>query len=91
MGYRISYQNIGENPQCRHRGKRKIAFIVCAVAVCAGLLIAGRNVLLRWILPGDPEVTGRALETMIRSLQSGTNFSDALTTFCREIIAHGVS
>lgn len=91
MGYRISYQIIGENHKSRPGGKRKIAFIVCAVAVCAGLLIAGRNVLLRWILPGDPVVTGRALETMIQALRSGTQFQDALTAFCREVIANGIS
>ena len=91
MGYRISYQNIGNIPKSRSGERKKLVLILSAVALCLGVLIAGRNTLLQWILPGDPEVTGRALETIIQSLQNGTQFQDALTAFCREIIAYGFS
>jgi hypothetical protein len=38
------------------------------------------------LLPGDPEITEAALGQLIGDIQNGERFSEAITTFCREII-----
>jgi hypothetical protein len=40
------------------------------------------------LLPGDPAVTAAALENMTEGLRSGESLLDAVTAFCREIIAN---
>ena len=91
MGYRIMYQSIGKHSNFQSTGRIKKVIVLSAAVLCIGALIAFRNVLLQWILPGDPVVTGRALENMIQSLQNGVQFQDAITAFCKEIIAYGIS
>ena len=41
--------------------------------------------LQRVLLPGDPEVTGEALETMAMNLKDGLPFSQSVAAFCNEI------
>lgn len=91
MAYRISYQSIGKTSKFRSQIPWRKLCILCAALLCIGALLVGRNAVMRWMLPGDPEVTGRALQTMIESLQSGTGLADAWTAFCKEIIAYGIA
>ncbi len=46
------------------------------------------NNLRHLLIPGDPEVTTQAFETMIHSLCAGEEISEAVTAFCREILEH---
>lgn len=91
MGYRIDYGSF--KPA---KSKKKIN-IPRVIAMTTGFLAAfflatglfwesGRQKLQRFLLPGDPDVTGQALETMISQIKDGEPLSDAVTAFCKEVI-----
>lgn len=46
----------------------------------------GKAALGEILLPGDREASGRAFSTMVAELREGTPMSEAVTTFCREIL-----
>ena len=83
MGYSIRYGP--RIPAEKKRGRWQCV---------AALILAGAIVLLcvdiwngrQWLLPGDPQVTAQALETMAESIREGESLREAITCFCREII-----
>jgi hypothetical protein len=88
MGYRINYvknaQKIGILSQgtIHKNGKWKYIVIVCGL-----LLAALLNQRLRYIfLPGNPQVTERAIFEFAADIKKGESFSEAITAFCREIL-----
>ena len=86
MAYKFSYPIVGN----RNYPTRKP---VPSWALPVGLISAFFIVItiyhggLDWLLPGDPAVTEAALTEMIEKLSEGEAFSDAVTAFCKEIIA----
>ena len=62
-------------------------FLLLFAAMTAAFWPEGREVLMEILLPGDPEVTWNALETMATQLRSGEAIGDAVMAFCREIVA----
>jgi hypothetical protein len=86
MGYRIVY---GKQEK-KIVSPKKIWLIVPAVILFALLLWpAGRNTVRDIILPGDPDVTTAALQTLVSELGDGQGFGEAMTAFCKEIITGG--
>ena len=89
MGYQISYGPVKTKDSVKMRGKtvRTFALVICIIALVIGLQVSGvGKTLWRWMLPGDPEITGAALDTMVQGLKEGSSVGDAITVFCREII-----
>lgn len=94
MGYRIAYENIG-----KRRDKKKRNWPSVIAVTCVGMLLTGaitiKSVGLKWVqevlIPGDPAVTAAALEEMVAELRQGTSLTEAVTSFCQEIINHGLS
>lgn len=94
MGYCIEYEN-GRAKRRRTGTQRKELWALAAVVIVLLGVISGffwpegaaafRNF---WI-PGDPEVTIRAIETMVENLRSGEGTQEAVTAFCREILENG--
>lgn len=41
------------------------------------------------LIPGDPDVTAGAFDTLVRQVRAGEAVSDALRAFCQEILYHG--
>ncbi len=85
MSYRIVYEkkkHPWEHPK-RFKAGLLAAVLICAVLVAFGFLGMEK---LQFLLPGDPAVTAAALENMADSLQNGQEFSDAVLTFCREVL-----
>ena len=87
MAYRIDY---GSGDQSGAISKKRRYFVFGAVAlilISVLIRISGYHTyLIRLMLPGDPEVTALALDTLIQQLKEGSGLRDALTTFCAEII-----
>lgn len=83
MGYKIRYGL--RIPAEKKRGRwQYVAAIVLAVVIallCVDIW-NGRQ----WLLPGDPQVTAQALDTMVDSIREGEPLGEAITCFCREII-----
>ena len=47
----------------------------------------GRAGVLDFLIPGDEAITRKAFQTMIEDVKEGERVSDAVTTFCEEILA----
>lgn len=91
MGYRIEYDG-GTVKRQDHRVNRRIRkplllgvfSVLVALALCWTPV---RREIRDILLPGDPEVTAAALGGLVEDLHSGEPISDALHTFCVEILA----
>ena len=93
MAYRIDYSSAGNQRKPMHPrlSAPVIKTTLFVVAVIAGA-VAIKTIGLTWVrdilLPGDPEVTAAALQNMTDGLRSGDSLLDAVTAFCREIVAN---
>lgn len=89
MAYRIKYNLVGPNRKTTQKNKRTGA-ILTVLGICGFVVIALH---LPWardlLLPGDSAVTAAALEDLAENLQQGESLMDAITVFCRNIIANG--
>lgn len=90
MAYRVEY---GKNPKYpvpgNRRGWYKVLLVFGVMTACAVTgFYAVQVVGLENLLPGDPVITGAALDTMVESLQGGLPIGEAFTAFCEEIVAH---
>lgn len=93
MAYRIDYGFAGNQRKPLHR---KLYTPVIKTALVVLVLLAGAVAIkvigLTWVqdvlLPGDPAVTAAALQNMTDGLRSGDSLLDAVTAFCREIVAN---
>lgn len=90
MGYKILY-----NPEMKEKfpeAKRNMftqKFIkVLAVAAITVLIfsVLGRENVVDYFIPGDPDITQAAFETMVNELKNGAAVKNAVAVFCREII-----
>ena len=93
MSYTVEY-----NPELRksYPMKKRIVtnFPIKPVAITLGILVAlfvvHRLDVLHWIIPGDPAVTTGAFSSMVEDVRSGQTVSDAIVSFCKNVISGGV-
>lgn len=93
MGYHIQYGEtiekvILETPSVKKSSKLKLVIILLCVSVLCFAVHQKKDIVTRYILPGDAEVTAAALDALVENLKEGDGFGDAVTAFCREIIDH---
>lgn len=92
MAYRIQYGSVGPVKTAISRNYFALTVVlfllVCTVTVTAAHLM-GAQWAKELLFPGDPEVTAGALEQFVARLQQGSPVMDAITFFCREVIANG--
>lgn len=92
MAYRINYALIG--PDRHTNSKKKNGVIVASLIIVAlALVVAAKAWSQPWVqrifLPGDATVTASALEAFADNLRHGESFLDAVTVFCRSVLANG--
>ena len=76
MAYRIEYP-----------GKKKAKGVpVWVILLALGGLALLRQRLGQFLLPGDPEVTGRALEMLLTQLRQGIGAGEAVSAFCKAVV-----
>ena len=91
MGYRIIYAS-GKSKKhsiTRHHSlqKRIISYIVLlTILIGVGWIGWSNRTIRSWLLPGNPQVTERALQGFVSNIKSGEALSDAVAAFCNEII-----
>lgn len=93
MAYQINYG--APQPKEYKRGLRKTRVKLVAVGVLFLLVLGIRLVfpgtgkkLREFLLPGMTGETVAAFQVMVEDVRTGTSFEDAVTAFCREIIAN---
>ncbi len=93
MSYNITYdpQQKKRYPAKRKPSKGPYRAAVLLLLAALALLLANPRLskpLRNFLLPGDPQVTKTAIDSMAEDLRTGESLGDAVTAFCREII-HG--
>ena len=90
MAYRIEYNAIAVKlPPKKRSGRWRVLLAVAALVGGAALIKRfALDFTLQYLIPGDPAVTAAAFENMAQELKLGQSLTQALTTFCREIIAN---
>ena len=86
MGYKFSYPTVGNRNYPSRKPLPSWAIPVGLIsAIFVGITVYNGSA--NWLLPGDPAVTEAAIKEMIEKLSAGEGFGDAVTAFCKEIIA----
>lgn len=91
MSYRIAYDTGAGKYEIIPQRKSRLP-VLTAAALTGFLLLthlfwpAGDAALRDFLIPGEDDVTLRAVQTMARELRCGAPFSDTVENFCREII-----
>lgn len=85
MGYRIEYDSSRKHKFYTSRSKRVPLWLVAVILTASLFSIFGNN-LKDLLLPGDPQITGAALNSLVEDLRSGEDFADAVTAFCTLVI-----
>ena len=94
MGYQIAYPGekykMSRRPPDRRLRRRMTAlwFLIFLVTVCF-FWQEGREVLRKILIPGDPEMTVAAVETMAEDISRGLPLKEAAAAFCRTVLANG--
>lgn len=94
MDYRVQYESIGAG-QPQKPERNRICGVIAVVLVCAAVMgaVIVKTVGLPWVetflIPADPQVTENAWNALAEDLRSGERITDAVTAFCREIMANG--
>lgn len=86
MSYKFTYPTVGKK---RYPIGKPFPLLTIPIGLVFVLFFAITlyNGGLSWLLPGDPAVTEAALTEMIEKLHQGEAFGEAVTVFCKEIIA----
>ncbi len=85
MGYRIDYQGGNKKKYLTVKQKRVPKWVLGICCVLAALAVFGGSI-RDFLLPGDPEVTGAAVTSLLSNLQEGKSVHSALHTFCEDIL-----
>lgn len=85
MSYCVQYGNSSPN-----KPPNWTPLLVCITAVLLFTALcvhpSGREVVYDYLFPGGGKTAGQALETMAEDLRQGGPLSDAVESFCREIL-----
>jgi hypothetical protein len=87
MGYKVVYPQIGKLKYRKYRKPPNMVRIICSIAIIFVLILTLWQGGISVLLPGDPVVTENALQEMITSLRDGDPLAEAVTAFCREVVA----
>lgn len=92
MSYCIEYNPELKRKYPRYKIKRPIPmkklFYLTVIFVASYLLLQSK--VYRYFLPGNPDVTISAFSTMVEQVGDGASMTDAVRTFCEEIIWNGI-
>ena len=91
MSYNITYNpDLKRRYPVRRKNKYKPLNIVLILLICC-VTVYGltRSGILRYFIPGDPEITVAAFSTMVQRVGQGETVGNAVVEFCKEIINEG--
>ena len=90
MGYKIQYGR-GGAVRFRKTAPRKVprwcVILLCICITLAAFSLGWQNRQIRdFLLPGDPEVTAHALQSLAEDIRSGESFMECVSAFCAEVM-----
>ena len=88
MSYSIQY-----NPELRKKYPKpkfhsQISYkrIIFLILLFVSVYIFAQNGWLKYLLPGDPDVTSAAISNLVVNVGEGSSIKEAVYSFCEEII-----
>lgn len=90
MSYQIQYETDKQERYpmvTKRKDSSKLWIRIATVAFFVTLLSVPS--IRDFLIPGDADVTKAAFGQMIDNIREGDSLGEAVTTFCREIIANG--
>ena len=85
MGYTISYTQNSEYKTKRFN-LRRVLIIAVVATFLLGISVSIHGSFRELLLPGNADVTERALHNLAENMRTGVKVQDALAAFCNEII-----
>lgn len=70
----------------KNKRKRILGFAVTILLITSITLHPVRE----WLFPGDLASAERAANRMVETLEKGGDMKEAVSVFCREVLAHGL-
>ena len=93
MSYRISYKDNMvifpvEEPKSNKFSLKEATIMVWLIV--AGLVLwQHKTTVAECLVPGDNTVTVSAFHNLVDNVSEGTDLTDSIAVFCREILDHG--
>ena len=89
MWYRIVYRSDNTSRKSRIiSNKSKAVFRGTLFAIALLAISLWGEMISRWVVPGDPQITARAFGRLAESLRTEESVEAAIVAFCQEIIDH---
>ena len=93
MGYSIHYSPETEKKfpkagKITIRVRKMLAFFFALIILVGTITLHKKGLLRELLIPGDPEITVAAMETMADNLKEGMTLQTAVEAFCMEILSH---
>ena len=88
MSYKISYtpEDTKRYPLMRKRKPFPWLKCVTVIFVIAAALWVKKQDIPEFLIPGDPDITKSAVQTMVSEVREGESLEDAVFVFCKEIL-----
>lgn len=93
VGYKIQYdgkQPVGDSTNAEKHRVVWLCFLLLTILEITVIGVEQVSGVRDFLLPGDPEAIRLAGRDMIEQIQAGTSVGDAITSFCVEIVRHGL-
>ena len=92
MSYRIQYNPELNRKYSKQKNSTHIPsrHIIILVVMFISAYIFAHNGWFKYLLPGDPDVTSSALETLVERVEDGNPVKDAVYCFCEDIITGSI-
>lgn len=91
MSYHVEYNpELGKRyPSVPKQRRKPSVAVILLLAVVIAAYAFFQNGLIRYLIPGDPEVTTAAFSTLVERIEEGESVRESLAGFCQEIILRG--
>ena len=88
MAYKIQYSSDAARryPEKTQNSSVKFGRWLLVMAVFVAAVCLRLYGIPDCLIPGDPVVTRQAVSAMMENIQTGTDFGDAVTVFCKKIL-----
>ena len=88
MSYNITYNpDLKRRYPARRKGRcNPINIVVILLVGSVAMYGLMRSGIMRYFIPGDPEITVEAFSTMVARVGQGESVGNAVVDFCKEII-----
>lgn len=89
MGYFIEYDpQLNKRYPAQRKAQKQQRLLIPLLLTAAAIGVLWGGGLLQYLIPGDPEITVSAIQSLIEQVSRGEPVKEAVIAFCREIIVY---